>query len=1178
MFRLLSDLTQGRAEPADLERAAGAVGVEGELGVRLAAVEATLGTLEDDPQAERASLALHAALNVLGFELPLSLRLSDRELRIGLDRVDVPLRLPALPLTVADLPVDASDAAWQAAADALAQDDGDGAEARRAMLGELTGIRARLDTEAARESFHGLARTGLELLEQAIAAAALDGDLAARFDGIVLRVPLHDPRGIAVDGTVGLAGLPDDHVFKPLESILLRAGVSADQFFFALETEGGPLRIDIPRIGRYEDGWVEFRSFAIGFGWTKRSFVLSAAGGVGLPPALLDDVDTAQELGIGVRPPLQTRLGFRIDLMPVPAPIFVVPMVQFDLDMREDVSPPLADPAVCRPAWEGAQVHVPGVVRLGVKRVALSPFFGPLPAPNLLVDADLELGDERNGLRIVADDVLVVAGLLASGSGAVVPVATLLDPYAPYLENVCVDLRVAGFVAHFHLRRPLPSLSPFALFELLGLIADPKMPVRPDGPLAESVRIELVEARIGLPEWLHALFPNTAGAVEKPLSGTINLGSMITASQVIAEVVEPAVRPFLEQGAAVPAQLAALADDPPDVTARRLLALLPPELRKVALGGRFAGFEARAVLVLIDPRDAAQELSARGFKRRRPDGAPVLGEAMAADVARFFQPVLDGASGRVHDPADPTGNLFAGKEFAGFTVEDLGAVPGPRRPQAGIVVGAHVKLFAGQRARFIGSLWEDGSFAFVSRAELAPLRLRAGGLQVELDLEAEGRLRLSGRAKRDGSTGQLEASASARWAPVAGLDLALGRHAELPGSEPARLTLRADGTFALAGPASLRVAGALLTGAADIAHDHVHVDGTLDWAGPAFGGAEPVATARVSGLARVASNGDFALAGDGEVTVLGHPLAGARVTVARELLELSGELATGPLTLPGGLEVDDLRLDATGRVDLEAGELRVAGSGGLDVLGASVRGRGEVRIGPDGVHLGAEGVASWHGRPWLAVRAALGPDGTEIGGRVSLGFDTATVAGPNVAGVALDVDLDAVLRFRLDGSLRSFDVEAGATLGIRTVGPDGQRLPLAFARVAKHDVPGEVKLFDLPHLNLPLPDLPVVTGVSAGGEVQVDEYQLALPGGQLPFPWIDGMDPPPDPLTVKDGDGDPGPARVAADPHERHTGVRLAGWLRPAPAGARRVPRLGRERVCPQRRLTVPSGVQKRGV
>ena len=238
------------------------------------------------------------------------------------------------------------------------------------------------------------------------------------------------------------------------------------------------------------------------------------------------------------------------------------------------------------------------------------------------------------------------------------------------------------------------------------------------------------------------------------------MGTLIAATQTVLGVIKAALDEINVAGKRSDRALRHLANHPPDLSLGALLSALPPEVRKMRLAGSFAGFEASAVILLISPTDAVQE-----FKNR--DQAPPavaqprlsLGTQPDTKAMVAWQPNLPLPGGmRASSPQDAKSNLFRGIEFEAFSASDLDDVPVPDKPRAGVMVGAHVKVFGGQRYRFLGALFEDGSFAMISALDIRPLKLQVAGITVGLPLEFSGRLYLEGRQKRAGYFGKITAS------------------------------------------------------------------------------------------------------------------------------------------------------------------------------------------------------------------------------------------------------------------------------------------------------------------------------------------------------------------------------------------------------------------------------------
>src|SRR5262249_55517217 len=159
---------------------------------------------------------------------------------------------------------------------------------------------------------------------------------------------------------------------------------------------------------------------------------------------------------------------------------------------------------IATPQWGGMELHAGPLAHVDVKQVAFSPMFSILPIYNGRLSADLQLGDATTGLTVIVDDLLMLGGL---NLGAVpTPGPFFASPLEPYFETLSATVRLAGFGITFTLQRPFPRFSPLALFEAVGLIAAPSMPVDRDGPLGSSLRVAINGLSITLPPWAQWLF------------------------------------------------------------------------------------------------------------------------------------------------------------------------------------------------------------------------------------------------------------------------------------------------------------------------------------------------------------------------------------------------------------------------------------------------------------------------------------------------------------------------------------------------------------------------------------------------------------------------------------------------------------------------------------------------
>lgn len=518
---------------------------------------------------------------------------------------------------------------------------------------------------------------------------------ALEFAGFFFSMSFRNPRDIRVGGSVRFL------VEGPLSDIskfTLTLGLSADLIYFSLAADENA-RFDIPAfVPGYEGGSFAVGKLMFGFGYLKRSLAVAFAGELALPERLVDDLDTSDSLGAGVRLPVRSKLAFQFDLMPIVIGkvVIPVPLFQLNCDLRRDVSPGLRDARTCEPFWDGLQLIVPDVIRLSLKRISYSGMVAIHCSSNSDFDGDLALGDAENGLTVVADNIYWAYGV---DSGAALMLAPVLS--VPFCDNFCVRLRLGGFGLHFNLQRPIPSFSPLAVFELLALAADPLYEIAPRGELADMVRVTLADAHITLPEPARRLFPQSAELLHKPLNVTINIATFLTLCQRLAKTLKPfgsAVVDALKHGRRVAAGLEreAVALQAGDLRALPgdILAQLPPELRKVRLAADFAGFGASAVVVLADRGGALAALSARGRAAQTPppgdDSDSELSvaaggrraaarDALAAAVGPGSKPNVRRAPGapRAFDPNDADENVLGGIEFAGFAAADLEDVPPP---------------------------------------------------------------------------------------------------------------------------------------------------------------------------------------------------------------------------------------------------------------------------------------------------------------------------------------------------------------------------------------------------------------------------------------------------------------------------------------------------------------------
>ncbi|HEY0991993.1 MAG TPA: hypothetical protein VGD80_33305, partial [Kofleriaceae bacterium] len=494
-------------------------------------------------------------------------------------------------------------------------------------------------------------------------------------DGIAITVPFTGGRGVSASGTARLGGFVG---LSFVEGVGLTLGISSEMVYFALDVRRGTRFVIPPILPGYDPGSISIAKLMFGFGWAKRSLAIAFDGELVVPRQLVDDLDVS-ELGAGVRIPVQSRLAFQFDLIPLILGNLVIPcpMLAFNLDLRQDALAGIGALRGCEPVWDGLQVVVPGIVRISLKHVSYSYIFGLMAASNSDLDGDIAIGTAATGATLVIDDMFWIYGQDSWTANLAAPILTI-----PFFEHVCLSLRLGGFGVNVDLQRPVPAFSPLALFELLALLADPEnYEVAPRGALADMIRATITEAFITLPAEVLGLFPAAEPLVRKQLDATLNLGTVIRLAQALSRALRP-IAEALVRGVrdgltreALQRQLAAIAAAlDPAAVARDALAALPPELRKLRLSAQFGPFDASALLVIADDPTIRTAIRRRG---QPPDATPLSeltrGTVWNADEMDRFRPPLRALPGapRMLDPARPGAELLVGLELDWVTEDDL---------------------------------------------------------------------------------------------------------------------------------------------------------------------------------------------------------------------------------------------------------------------------------------------------------------------------------------------------------------------------------------------------------------------------------------------------------------------------------------------------------------------------
>jgi hypothetical protein len=1084
LFEFLGSLTRGLPLAADATAPGKAGDLSLEVGFALKGLKLQLGAL--DPNAPQALFQVDLLARFGPAEADGFVRLSDRELAIGVGGAEVPLRLPRFPVAPSDLQALAgAGGGWtrarfdlalaRLAADiaAAAARTGRSAAAQRGELtakqGMLRFIRdvwSSLSSGQPRRTYQDGVVTLVTILDGVSGIAHQNSSVRLVVGSASVRLPFDDPRSVAVEGAATLTGFDPDDPLHGLEGLTLRLGLSPEQIYFGLEASGEP--IPLPPVGRYVNGRVSVSQLTIGYGFTKNSLAVTFAGELVYPEHLTEDVDTSRAIGFGIKLPRYNRLAFQLDMIPVPGPIPVVPACQFALDLRTPGLPALANTQVCAPVFDGLELRVPGVIHADIKALSASPLFGVIPAINVRFDGNLDVGNEQFGLTIVCDDLLWLAGIGTPPNS--VPVTLLIDPAAPYFEHLCVNARCAGFGINFDIERPFPLPNPLIVFEALALIADPLAPIDPDGPLARSIRIALRDAYISIPRWAQRLIPGGAEIVRNEINVELNVGTLTAAVQWLARTLPPVLTRAQDAFAAGAAAVQDLAANPPRIDPGELLQLLPPELRAVDCELSFAGFAASATLILITPDDA----------RRR-----------AAAVNDLWQlPAL-----------------------SGFSRRDLGELPALRPGAAAVLATAHIELLNVANYRFFGRLGDDGSFALLTAVDVEPLELRINGLSIALPIRFNGRLLLVGEITERRRFAEIRARGSGSWDIVPGvLRVAAGVR------KPVELRLSSTGRFALSGDGEVDFFNGAFTiaGALDASESHLAVSGELNFR---LGGTarRPIIALSADGATQIGPGPRWSFDGRGELRLFDLTLADATLRLNERELAVHAEITRRRWRI-GGLQFDT---HVSGELDGQLSfprrgspGLRLSGRGKIEALGASLTGSIAVRADQRSLQVSAEGELTWFNKPWFGARIALASDGSaEFAGRTSVALDLTPKelpAGIQIASLFLRADFAARFSFNRRGRPGRNDIDIDWSLGLRLPGgAPGQTFVLAMQKMhLGTDGPVNAELINVQGINfVPFSDvvLPIPVITTSGNE-QFIRARINIPViDQVGFLMTDGI-------------------------------------------------------------------------
>lgn len=1105
-----------------------------EAGIHLDRVSVRLGSLDPADTGVPFAVEVVAAVSIGGLGADCVLAFSDDEILVGIRgqevspgrwNTDIPLALPRFPVRTADLDLLAANGfdtaayraqrAQQLAVSLGVPDLGGDAprvvrartelEAATFFLEQVATLRSRLDP-ASRATFTDLwARNFVSALETLTGWFHTDSDIRLRLEQFALRLPLADPRNLGVEGTLRIVGIAPDDPLAGFNDTALSAGISADLVYFALEGTGAPF--DVPGIGRWSPFTVSLGQLRIGYGYTSNSFNVVIDGAIEPPRALVEDIDTSEQLGVGVRLPSRNALYFRLGLIPVPGPVPVVPVFDFNLDLREPNSLPLVDAARAIPYWDGLQFIADGLFRVDLKHLAASPMLGPLPIPNFKYDGDWLIGNDDLGFTVIADNVHVLLGI---GVAPPTPIPYLADPQSPYFDNLVLNVRIAGFKLNLNLQHPFPSFNPLALLELFALLSDPTAPVDPDGPLANILRVSVKDVRVELPQWARQLFPESEALLEKPGEFTLNVGTALSAIQALLSVGMTTLDAVTDAASSLPRAIRRLPElVVPDVDA--VLAVLPPEMRKVRLGGAMGGFKARVVILLISPDAARRAITERdAAPSANVTTTPRWGDSTPTDSAAVVAVPLGRRGVRESRPSDPPENLFRGIEFASFHASDLDGVLS--REGAAIVVGAHVKVFESQRYRFLGIVSSDGSFLLVTTADTRPLRLRVAGIDVRVPFEASARMRLEGRTRRDGFYGRVTAQGYASWRPIPDvLSIDMGSK-----EKPIELTVYGDGAFHARGHMHARLFQAAISGSIDASNTHCFIAGSFSYsAGQALidGVRKPLIALEINAEGRVGPGNSFRIAGAGSLRILDQAFSNVRGVVTDHSAQVSASIDTERVSDLTGFPMA-IKADLTGSVDLRRGvkpSFSLEGRIEAEVFDFAIKGAGRIssRAG-QGLQVGVEGSLYWGGHEWLGGFLEVGKTLLRVGGRTRFAVPLTHPGTGNAQFAHLFCEVNVGGSFRIDAnqSLASWRADASVLLGMRLPSPSKQFIPLAAYSARGHGI-AQMRLRILNFQGFEIPGLPDVNlevpKIVENGSIDVDYVTMGVAGLlEIGVPYLEG--------------------------------------------------------------------------
>lgn len=889
LFDLIANLARGMEKPGEImARDEQTIDIDIPFSFGLKGFSLQLGSLSDHSTAEQFRFSIDYVFSILDVKAQVAMMLSDKECNIGFKTFEVPLGLPKFPLKAADLVGLNSKTSWTRKIEDLDGDiasNGSNSELKikRALLATAFSIRSKLTDEASRNDYEALLIQVVTILDAVSGVMHVDTKAKLLIKDAVLKIPYSDPRGISIQGGATLTGFAKDDKLKCLEGVELGLGLSADRIYFFSKALGTPIPVNI---GSYEAGSVSFTEFSIGYGFLKNSFSVAFSGKVQLSRRLQEDADVSDAIGFGIRLPKYSAIAFRLDLIPIPGPIPVVPYLDFNFDLRTPGLPAINNAHICSPNWDGLQFIIHDVVHIAFRQVSFSPTLGVLPVPNIGYAYDYTISNHRNGATVMCNNFFVPMGIYVSPQ--LVPIPVFIDPGSPYFDNLCVHIHIAGFTVNFHLQRPLPQFNPLAVFEMLGLLSDPMMPVDTNGALANMVKVAITDTYIKCPDYITKLAPGLLELNKVEVNYVLNAGTVISAFQQIAAQLRELQETLEHSKKHLEDKLNHLQKAFEEPLLDKLIALIPPELRRMRFETELGGFQASLLVVIMDANDTrslkeafknrqnkASQPNVKGFKLRK------IGEKVTPEEVIKYKPTLKLDTGQqFYDPSVGTNDLFRSAHFDNFTEEDIRALPLHPKGMPGVIAGGFVRIFS-QRYQFLGILFEDGSYSLISTIEIEPLKLSVAGIVTQLGFQCVGRIKLTGR---DRFRAAIAVGGFANWEAIPGmLNIAIGTE-----KDPVRVDIDNYGKFKIRGNARALLYNGLATlnGSIDVSDVHCLINGNFDFNPKVTINSKDLLHLAIEGMSNIGPGNQFEMSGAASLSILGENCSDVKAVVANDRIAL----------------------------------------------------------------------------------------------------------------------------------------------------------------------------------------------------------------------------------------------------------------------------------------------------